>query len=226
MSIPLIIHQIWIGPNKKPDIWMKSFSEDYIKTYPEWKYRLWNETNIEPLFKDFPHMKLIYDIEETYNGKSDILRYLILYYYGGIYVDADSLWINKKDFKQLIQECSHTNCFVSHHVEDNTHLCGGVIGSTVKHDFILFIIQNLNMRKIDVIRKKKIHGASTLWGPGHITKCSNSYKKNITIFPSIYFYPISWHGIDNITKHNSINLPKESYTFQYGYSTNNMKNKI
>ena len=100
------------------------------------------------------------------------------------------------------------------------------MGSTVKHDFILFIIQNLNMRKIDIIRKKKIHGASTLWGPGHITKCSNSYKKNITIFPSIYFYPISWHGIDNITKHNSINLPKESYTFQYGYSTNNMKNKI
>ena len=30
MNIPKIIHQIWIGPNKRPDIWMNSWKINYI----------------------------------------------------------------------------------------------------------------------------------------------------------------------------------------------------
>ena len=29
--IPKIIHQIWLGPNKRPDIWMNTWKIDYIK---------------------------------------------------------------------------------------------------------------------------------------------------------------------------------------------------
>ena len=50
------------------------------------------------------------------------------------------------------------------------------------------------------------------------------YKKkwDITIFPDHYFYPISWHGITNSNLHNEMDLPKDSYMFQYGISTNNL----
>jgi hypothetical protein len=51
-------------------------------------------------------------------------------------------------------------------------------------------------------------------------------NKNITIFPSIYFYPISWHNINDCEFHKKIELPKESYTFQYGYTTNNLSTHI
>ena len=94
--IPKIIHQIWIGPKKRPDIWMDTFKIDYIKKNPDYKYILWNEENIDPLFEDFPIYKQVYNLERSYNGKSDILRYLILYVHGGIYVDADSVWVNDK----------------------------------------------------------------------------------------------------------------------------------
>ena len=54
---------------------------------------------LSELFNKFPTMLKIYNIEPTYNGKSDLLRYLILYAYGGIYVDADMVWINNKSFE-------------------------------------------------------------------------------------------------------------------------------
>ena len=49
------------------------------------------------------HTQTFYEphLETTYNGKSDILRYLILYIHGGIYIDADSVWINEKSFNEL-----------------------------------------------------------------------------------------------------------------------------
>ena len=40
---------------------------------------------------------------------------------------------------------------------------------------------------------------------------------------SKYFYPISWFGIKTIDAHLTTELPKDSYMFQYGYTTNNLK---
>ena len=51
-------------------------------------------------------------------------------------------------------------------------------------------------------------------------------KNKITVFPSIYFYPISWNGITDIYAHKKINIPVESFMFQYGYTTNNLKTLI
>lgn len=58
-----------------------------------------------------------------------------------------------------------------------------------------------------------------------MTKLYN-IKYGITIFPSHYFYPIHWHGIKDANLHNKINLPNDSYMFQYGISTNNLVYKI
>ena len=71
MNIPKIIHQIWLGPYKRPDIWMNSWKIDYIKENNDWKYKLWTEKEIKKLNlinKEF------YEKEEYYNGKSDIVN--------------------------------------------------------------------------------------------------------------------------------------------------------
>jgi mannosyltransferase OCH1-like enzyme len=99
MKIPKIIHQIWIGPNIKPDIWMDNitkFCEEYNYTY-----MLWNEDKIKELNLI---NNIYYDKEKTYNGKSDILRYEILYNYGGIYIDADCVILKYDKFNHLLEE--------------------------------------------------------------------------------------------------------------------------
>jgi hypothetical protein len=245
--IPKIIHQIWIGPNKCPDKWIDTFRIDYIKKNPEYQYILWNEDNIDPLFSDFPLYRIIYDLEYTYNGKSDILRYLILYIYGGIYLDSDSVWINEKSFDTLLEQVNESNVFVGKNPENNNEvktfkdikydnsICGGVMGSSKNNILMKKLIEgiekyiirnwgNKNIVKKDYLRKRMVHGVCELIGPLYLTNMLAN--QNITIFPSIYFYPISWHNINDCELHKKIELPKESYTFQYGYTSNNLSNHI
>jgi mannosyltransferase OCH1-like enzyme len=228
--ISKIIHQIWIGPNPEPTNWTNTFKIDYIKMYPEYKYIRWSESNIDELFTDFPIIKIVYDLEETYNGKSDILRYLILYSYGGIYIDADSVWVNEKNFDNLIND---SNGFFAAKEPNCEHITGGVIGSYKNNNVFLKIIKHIESYILNkdgkiiiksYINKRKIIGASKTIGP--IIFDNYAKNTNITIFPSEYFYPFSWHGITDPELHLKIKLPEQSYMFQYGYTTNSFNLKI
>jgi inositol phosphorylceramide mannosyltransferase catalytic subunit len=223
--IPKIIHQIWIGPKPEPTKWTNTIKIDYITKYPEYEYKLWNESNINELFVDFPNIKIIYDLEETWNGKSDILRYLILYYHGGIYIDADSVWINDKNFDELID--NSCGFFAAKEHADN--LVGGVIGTfknnqvfikILKHIESYIISKNGSVEPKRYTNKRKIIGVCKTIGPiifDHFAK-----NEKITVFPTHYFYPISWHGITDTDYHLKNELPKDSFLFQYGYSTNHL----
>lgn len=101
IMIPKIIHQIWIGPKKQPDIYMKTWYNDYVKMYPEYTYMLWNEDKINDLMSYNNEIKKLYNMETTMYGKADIARYVILYFYGGIYIDADSVWLNNRNLADL-----------------------------------------------------------------------------------------------------------------------------
>ena len=244
--IPKIIHQIWIGPKKRPDIWIDTFRIDYINKNPGYEYILWTEDNIEQLFNDFPIYKIVYDLEQTYNGKSDILRYLILYIHGGIYIDADMVWINEKSFDKLLEQVNESDVFAGKS-PDNLELltqkdkkfqntiCGSIMGSSKNNLLMRLLIEgiekyiirdwgNTRIAKQDYIRKRNINGVCELIGPLYLHRTIAS--QNITIFPSIYFYPRDWHNINDCELHTKIELPQESYTFQYGYSTNNLSEYI
>lgn len=221
--IPKIIHQIWIGPNSEPIKWTNTFKIDYINKYPEYNYILWNESNIDDLFIVHPIIKIVYDLEETWNGKSDILRYLILYKHGGIYIDADSVWLNEKNLDNLI---NNSVGFFAAKEPGGINITGGVIGSYKQNSVFLTIIKHIEsiilyngeIKKKYYINKRKILGVCKLIGPllfDHYVK-----NENITIFPSHYFYPITWHGITDPNYHLNNKMPDDSYMFQYGYSTN------
>ena len=103
-----IIHQIWLGTKKPPKWCMDSWEKDYIKNNPDWKYYLWTD-------KEVKNLNLInrkeYDSESTMRGKSDILRYELLYQYGGIYIDADSLCIDPNNsLSKLIKDKDFFAC--------------------------------------------------------------------------------------------------------------------
>lgn len=85
MSIPKIIHYIWIGNNKKPYIVNKCI-ETWKLYFPDYEIREWNETNYDVYKNKY--------ISEAYKEKrwafvSDFIRFDVLYKYGGIYLDTD-----------------------------------------------------------------------------------------------------------------------------------------
>ena len=83
---------------------MKTWYNDYMNTYNNFEYIFWDDNKIINLLKENKYLLHMYNIEEAYYGKADIARYFILYKYGGIYIDADSVWVNNSNLDNLIKK--------------------------------------------------------------------------------------------------------------------------
>ncbi len=83
--IPKVIHYCWFGGNPKPDIINKCI-ESWKKFCPDWEIKEWNETNFD--INEVPYMKEAYD-SKKWAFVSDVARLLVIYKYGGIYMDTD-----------------------------------------------------------------------------------------------------------------------------------------
>jgi mannosyltransferase OCH1-like enzyme len=91
--IPKIIHHIWIGVKPIPSYFEKYLSS-WKKQHLGWEFKLWTNETVQN--HDFKTRDL-FDLCSNIAQKADILRYEILYQYGGIYVDTDFECINSFD---------------------------------------------------------------------------------------------------------------------------------
>lgn len=83
--IPKIIHYCWFGRQPKPEIVLTCI-ESWKKYCPEWKIIEWNESNFD--VAKHPYMKEAYE-RKKWAFVSDVARLLIVYNYGGVYLDTD-----------------------------------------------------------------------------------------------------------------------------------------
>ena len=224
MSIPKIIHQIWLGPNKQPDVWMNSWKYDYINNNPDWEYKLWTEKEINNL--NMVNKKQ-YDFEKFYNGKSDIARYEILNQYGGVFMDADSLWIkdNNISLNTILDKIGNLSCFAAIEPINKSIIANGVIGFIKNNVILNELINFINLNYFKLKKNNKLE--RDIWritGTQIFTNIINKYDNKL-ILDSYYFFPESFHQ-NNLyinTKDFSKKYPK-SIMFQYGYTTNNISN--
>lgn len=88
MEIPKIIFQTW-KTYDIPDNW-KNAQKSVIEKNKDWKYTLLSdEDNLEIVKKHFPHF-LPYYVNFKYNiQRADAILYMVLYLYGGVYLDLD-----------------------------------------------------------------------------------------------------------------------------------------
>ena len=210
--IPLIIHQIWIGPNKKPKEWMNTWTESIVKR-ENWEYILWDEERIKGLEMQ---NRDIYEKETDYACKADILRYEILYQYGGVYIDADIVLL-KDEFYLFIEQNQNKIFFAN---EPNQKLIANSIIGVEKENYIMKFIIKSCYHNYMALRHKYYPYQVT--GPYLITNLIRRYNLNACIYSSVLFYPIEWNRIQDPKIHLKYNFP-HSMTFQYGYTTNNFK---
>ncbi|MCC8134242.1 MAG: hypothetical protein LIP04_12180 [Tannerellaceae bacterium] len=88
--IPKIIHQIWEGCTEHLGDVYQSLGETWREHHPDWTYEFWDENRMENLVYDhFPELLDIYFGYPYPVQRWQMIRYLILYQMGGIYVDFD-----------------------------------------------------------------------------------------------------------------------------------------
>jgi inositol phosphorylceramide mannosyltransferase catalytic subunit len=226
-SIPKIIHQIWLGPKEPPQWCIDSWRIEYMKSNPDWTYKMWNEEEIEQLGlinKD------IYDKESTYRGKSDIARYEILYKEGGIFIDADILWLNSKSLNNVFEELPNNTStnnilFGASEPTVNSHLvANSLIGCNRNNNIMFNLIHYLK----DKYEEKKIkygkdHQIWLVTGPVPFNEILKPFVDDnsdcLKIFPSYYFAPEKFvNGNIKMTISEIENRFPNSYMYHYWLS--------
>lgn len=92
--IPHIIHQIWLSSDEESSVPVAFIDnvKSYIKHNPDWTYFLWTNDTARQLLKDrFPNLLGFYDRLPKIVSKGDMLRYVVLFEYGGVYADFDTI---------------------------------------------------------------------------------------------------------------------------------------
>lgn len=109
MSIPKIIHQIWIGPDPIPKKY-QYFIQMMKDMHPDWQHILWdNDMVFNGIFAEDAYLKGVkakigseYLMQPAF--VADRVRLLILDKMGGIYVDTDAKPI--RSFNEVISKLS------------------------------------------------------------------------------------------------------------------------
>lgn len=203
MTIPKIIHQLWIGPRPMPS----KFMDTWRDKHPDYEYIRWTEAEISRRGIQFECQNEIDRMSEI-NGKADIIRWEILYHYGGIFLDADSICIEPFDESFLSK-----NAFAGFENENVRKglVATGTMGFIPNHPLCRAAIDWI--RSNDTCPETCGHRAWYTVGPGLLTRLLETGKySSFMVYPSYSFLPIHFTG-DRYNGH------KKVYAYQEWGST-------
>lgn len=214
MKIPKIIHQIYDCPSSVPDT-LYQVSDSWRKEHPTWKYCLWDHEAIQkflsdncskfiPIYKSFPYNK----------QRWELLRYLILYHIGGLYVDMDYECLQPMDSLLKARLCclglepaEHAKRFGKQRLIGNA-----MLAAVPRHPFFERIIEKIS----HPANNRQQTGTWLISQTTGIEMLNNQYeeykpKKSITLLPADLITPLS---------------AREISLFLLGRETSEMEDKV
>ncbi len=226
MSIPKIIHQLWIGPKTQPTKFMDTWKNKHESE--GFEYIRWTEQEFKKRgFVSKLEHKL--DDMSEINGKADILRWELLYQYGGVFVDADAYCIEPVTYlvekykafagyeNEMIRGAGWCPDSNYDDVLASTHalIATGTMAFPPKHTLPRLAIEWIKNNDVSIENTDK--RAWRTVGPGLLTRLYWQNKwDDITILPSYLFLPIhstgcTYIGHEKVYAHQEWGSTKHSY---------------
>lgn len=210
MEFPKIIHQIWLqGESNIPEKFHANFNKNKSYCAPQndevsnkskpknpWVYMLWDEIKILNLLQKF-HKEAV----KTYYGfdylvqKVDYAKYVILYVYGGIYVDMDAEIIKPLDkllyeymkYDTLVSESKITSFERYVTCGDNRFVNNGVIASKPNSVVMEDLIKSVSTKGSMI--QPKMYCILETTGPCFFTRIMYKHIDKVKILSYEYFEP-------------------------------------
>ena len=207
--IPKIIHQTWKDKNLPPIIY-KLVSENisFLKSQG-YEYMFWTDEMILKLIaEEYPNFYNIYKLARTGVQKGDIARILLVYHYGGIYIDLDVLVL--RDFNEIL-DMSSNKLYITYEPSGQTnalynsdkYLCNAFFAANKNNSMLKVLLNNIpeyikNYTE-NIFQKFDIFGGS--YFKAIIEDHANAIFKNdvYIIDDRELFYPINDLKFDNMT---------------------------
>lgn len=171
--IPKIIHQT-AKTEVIPNNW-KDYQRKVISLHPEWKYILWTDKDNDKFVKEeFPEFYKIYFNMPKNIMRADVIRYLLMYKVGGLYLDLDYEFLRPFDLIDRPLVLPMNRSARSGDVSDS--FGNSIFASEPKHVFWEKVINYLFLYPPI---KDENYDVENVTGPGLLTKVYYMEKENI-----------------------------------------------
>jgi hypothetical protein len=184
VTIPRVIHQIWVGPADPPLHWIEGWR------LPGWEHLLWREHDLTQLTMRNSRVFHKYMSMGTWHGASDVARVEILSEIGGVFIDADIEMIKPLDGAPWLEAPMFA-------VEDpgTGLLANGVMGSRPGDATMLRYRHEIGrVRRRHPYKRRRMYPPWQRVGPGLLTHVSAACPGKVTVVESAAFFPEDRYG--------------------------------
>jgi len=175
--IPKVFHRIWLDEEESPRFipWRHRLEE----LHPDWEIKTWQDSSaLDWLINEDEFRKAL--IDDPYGRAPDILRYELLWRFGGVYIDTD--FEPLRPFDPLLTD---PRPFAGW--ENDRTMCTAVLASPPAHPAIGQLIEELPAHLAE-------HAGATpniASGPEYAT-ARWRYRDDVRRLPVSVFYPVGW----------------------------------
>jgi len=187
----MIVHQIYINfynLDEMPEVF-KTCQKEVIKYCDEnlYTYRFWDGKSCDRLIKKYPEFQQMYHNVKYPIMKVDIIRFIILHYYGGLYLDLDVVPGKIKRLKEnkfIIAENIHNENLNKNDNVKNIKYQVEILQSfpcnPILTEYLRYIKTQIEEKdKIKVYEDWKVRYVLQTTGPNSFNRFMKNYKKDI-----------------------------------------------
>lgn len=206
--IPKIIHQTYINTTV-PERWRLA-QESCIELHADYEYKFWtDEDGVTFIEKEYPWFLDTFKNYAHNIQRADAIRYFVLAFYGGVYIDLDNGCRRRLD--PLLQFPAWV------HITEPTGISNDGMGATPRHPFFLYVIDQLQVYNhqwvlpyitimsstgplfLSVVWKKymQLHSKEGVDWKGRVRVLTpDEYFRSEASFFDLHYGGSSWHGDD------------------------------
>jgi mannosyltransferase OCH1-like enzyme len=180
-KIPRIIHQTWKDYNV-PEHWVKAV-ESCKSIHRHYKYVHWTDADMDEFVQAiYPDFYPTYKNYKYHIQRCDAFRYLILYRYGGIYIDMDIICRKKLD------DLLHYDIVFSRSSNISSCVTNSFMMCIPNHPFMKYVIDHLKLYQESYASFGKHWHVMNSTGPVYLKKMVDTYiSKMRHEIPRCYF---------------------------------------
>ncbi|MBX3664053.1 MAG: hypothetical protein KF834_00070 [Burkholderiales bacterium] len=184
MSIPRVLHVVWIGDEtQRPEDCIQSWA----RLNPGFELKVWgNREMTQTQWINARHMEAMWSHELA--GVADLMRWEILHRHGGFAIDADGSALRPLD--DWLFDCTMFACWENELARPGL-IANGYVASAPGNPLVARIIDDLR-READLT--DRMAWQST--GPLRLTQAFHRHRcGDLSIYPSHYFMPEHFTGV-------------------------------
>jgi len=189
----MIVHQIFglLGDTEMPELF-KRCQKEVIKYCDEnlYSYRLWDKKSCDRLIEKYPEFIDLYNSVKYPIMKVDIIRFIILHYYGGLYLDLDVVPGKIKRLKEnkfiVAENIPNENIKKYDNIKNikyQIEILQSFPSNPILTEYLRFIKKQIEEKdKIKVYENWKVRYVLQTTGPNSFNRFLKGYEKNKDYF--------------------------------------------